>query len=487
MDDTAMKKAKTEAADYIEANQEIFVDISHQIWQYAELSLKEYRSAELYCKILKENGFTVKENICGIATAFTGHYGSGKPIIGILAEFDALSGLSQQGGATEAKPIVAGGNGHGCGHNMLGAGSLAAAMAVKQYLEQTKKSGTIVFFGCPGEEGGASKAFMAREGVWRSLDAALTWHPGDTNEIVSGTCNSCIQVLYQFHGVAAHAASDPEQGRSALDAVELMNVGVQFLREHMISDARIHYSILNNGGISPNVVQAEASVLYMIRAIAVKDTVALASRVDKIAAGAAMMTETTFEKVFVDGTANTLPNTTLEKLLYKNMCEVGAPSYTSEETAFADALYQTYPHAACPAQAGRLDKAIAAYVDEKTHHGAKSINDFVVPFLTTDAFTPGSTDVGDVSWQTPTAQIKTVTYPSGAPGHSWQNVSCGVTSLGDKGLLYAGKVLACAVIELWENPAILEEARAEFVKREADGHGYVCPIPADVVPVAMEI
>ena len=278
-----MNEIKKAALHTIDAHANTFTAISDAIWDEPELSLKEFKAAALYTDALEKLGFTVQKNLCGIETAFSGSYGSGHPVIGILGEFDALSGLSQQSGVAEAQSVTPGGNGHGCGHNLLGAGSLAAAAAVKEYLAASGKPGTVVFFGCPGEEGGAAKAYMAREGLWYGLDAALTWHPSDTNEISTGTNNSCIQVLYKFHGVAAHAAGDPHNGRSALDAVELMNIGVQFLREHMTDDCRIHYAITDAGGVSPNVVQANASVLYMVRANKVADSVKLQKRVDAIA------------------------------------------------------------------------------------------------------------------------------------------------------------------------------------------------------------
>jgi aminobenzoyl-glutamate utilization protein B len=293
----SMNEAKRNAMAYITKNAGIFTGVSDAVWENPELSLKEFKAAKLYCDTLRQASFSVTENLCGMPTAFCGSFGAGRPAIGILGEYDALSGLSQVGGATEEKPAVGqNGNGHGCGHNLLGAGSLAAAFAVKDYLERSGKPGTVVFYGCPGEEGGAGKAFMARDGLWRSLDAALSWHPSDVNEVRTGTNNSCIQVLYKFRGVASHAAGDPEHGRSALDAVELMNVGVQFLREHMSEKCRVHYAITDAGGVSPNVVQPEAAVLYMVRANKVAESVALLKRVDKIADGAALMTETAYER-----------------------------------------------------------------------------------------------------------------------------------------------------------------------------------------------
>ena len=310
---------KETALAAIEAKKDVFTALSDEIWGYAELSLKEFQSADAYRRVLKELGFDVTETVCGLPTAFAGSYGSGKPVIGILGEYDALSGLSQVGGSTVPEEVENGGCGHGCGHNMLGAGALAAAYGIKEYLKATGQSGTVIFYGCPGEEGGAGKALMAREGLWKDLDCALTWHPADVNEVTVGTCNSCIQTLYKFHGVPSHAAGDPEDGRSALDAVELMNIGVQYLREHTKTDARIHYAMIDGGGYSPNVVQKYASVLYMVRSILVKDANALQERVDKIAEGAALMTGTTFEKIFIDGCSNTLSNHALEKLMQEEL------------------------------------------------------------------------------------------------------------------------------------------------------------------------
>ena len=337
-----MKEQKQWALESIRQQAGTFGALSDTIWEYAELSLKEFRSAQEYARVLAELGFTVQTGLCGMPTAFSGSYGSGRPIIGILGEFDALSGLSQKAAVARKEELVHGGAGHGCGHNLLGAGALAAAYGIKCYLEKTGGSGTVIFYGTPGEEGGAGKAFMAKEGIFRDLDCALTWHPADSNEVVTGTCNSCIQTLYKFRGTAAHAAGDPEDGRSALDAMELMNVGVQYLREHVKSDARIHYAIVDGGGLSPNVVQPTASVLYMVRSCLVKDALALQERVDKIARGAAMMTETQVEKIFIDGCSNTVPNHTLEQVLQKNFEELGLPDYTAEEEELAAALRLTY-------------------------------------------------------------------------------------------------------------------------------------------------
>lgn len=466
----------------------VIIGISHKIWEYAELSLKETRSAALYVEKLKENGFDTETGLAGIDTAFSGTFvsGSGRPVIGILGEFDALSGLSQKAECTHREPLVSGGSGHGCGHNMLGAAAFGAAVAVKKYLEETGADGTVIFYGCPGEEGGASKAFMAREGLWKSLDCALSWHPGSENEVVTGTCNSCTQVLYKFTGVAAHAAADPENGRSALDAVELMNIGVNYLREHMKKECSIHYAMVDGGGLSPNVVQEKASVLYMVRAVKVGDTLELQERVDKCAEGAALMTGTSFERIFVDGTANTVPNTTLEKLMHDNLTYVSVPEYTEEERSFADALDATCPQQdSMPGRGAKYDAGILRTVCELSDNGRKTLNDFIIPFYSGDEFEPGSTDLGDVSWQTPTAQFNTVCFTAHSPGHSWQNVSAGASPIGDKGTVYAAKVLACTAADIFADPAIAEKAGKELRARLGDEE-YVCPIPPGAEPYIIE-
>lgn len=479
-----MDEKKMEAVSLIDGMAETFTALSDEIWEHPELSLKEYFAAGRYCELLRQLGFEVQHCLGGIGTAFCGAYGSGRPVIGILGEFDALSGLSQAAGETAHDPLQPGGDGHGCGHNLLGAGALAAACAVRHWLETTGAEGTVIFFGCPGEEGGSGKAFLARERLWEQLDAALTWHPGSVNQVRTGTNNSSIQVLYKFHGVASHAAGAPEQGRSALDAVELMNIGVQFLREHMTPDCRVHYSILNAGGVSPNVVQSEAEVLYMTRANRVADCVKLQERVDKIAAGAAMMTETTFERVFIDGTAELLPNYTLEQALYRNFAEIGVPEHTDAERDFAARLRETFPpETYSPGIGAMFDGAIAETVRAKTANMTAPLNDFLMPAYSGTGFVSGSSDVGDVSWLTPAAQIEVVTWPAGTPGHTWQTVACGKSSIAKKGMLCAGKVLAATAIDLMSDPALLAAARAEFQKKAASG--YVCPIEPGAEPIAL--
>ncbi len=476
-----MTREKQTAIDTIEAKKDLICQTADQIWQYAELSLKENKSAAYYCRVLEEEGFHVERGVCGIETAFSASFGTGSPRIGILAEYDALSGLSQEAGSLEQKEIVPGGCGHGCGHNLLGAGAFGAALGVKAYLEETGHEGTVILYGCPGEEGGAAKAFMARDGLWKSLDAALTWHPEDVNEVRTGSSNSCIQTQYKFTGIASHAAGAPEMGRSALDAVELMNIGVQFLREHMSDKARIHYAITDAGGLSPNVVQPRASVLYMVRSNHVAEAVELQARVDRIADGAALMTDTVLERKFIDGLADTVSNSVLEKALYANFEELGVPEHTPEELEFADQLADTYngkDHV--PGLGAENDPLLREKVQQMQKDFGHSMNDFLAPLYQGEAFSPGSTDVGDVSWLTPTAQIHVASWPNGCPGHSWQNVSCDGSSIGKKAAVHAAKVIAATAVDLIEEPDILAAARTEFEKRTAGG--YVCPIPADAVP-----
>ncbi len=480
-------EVKETAIEEIDNKKKLICEVADSIWEYAETSLLEYRSCELYCRVLKEEGFKVEKGFDNIPTAFAASFGSGRPVIGILAEYDALSGLSQERAVSSKSPIEQGGNGHGCGHNILGAGALAAAIGVKKYIEDAGK-GTVILYGCPGEEGCASKAFMARDGVWNSLDAALTWHPHDCNEVVTGSSNSCIQILYTFTGTASHASNAPEKGRSALDAVELMNIGVQFLREHMDERSRVHYAITDAGGISPNVVQPRAQVLYMIRSNYVRDALELKRRVDLIADGAALMTETKVEKKFVDGLSDTVTNRTLEEVAYGNMREIPLPAYTDEEISFAKELMETYTDSGnasyIPGTGSGFDALYAGQVQKMMDEERSPLNKFLLPHYKGEAFNPGSTDVGDVSWNCPTVQIHVTAWPGGCPGHSWQNVSSAGSSIGHKAAVYAGKVLCATAIDLIEAPQTLRKAWEEFEQRTKAG--YVCPIPKDTVARSLE-
>ena len=466
--------------DIIEDKAPVLTALSDRIWEFAELSMAECRSAECYCDLMEREGFTVHRNLCGIPTAFSGTFGSGRPVIGILGEFDALSGLSQVSGATEYQPLTEGGCGHGCGHNLLGAAALGAAMAIKQEIQLGNLGGTVVFYGCPGEEGCAGKTFMARDGQFRDLDAALTWHPGDVNEVTTGSNAASLQIEYSFVGAAAHAAGNPWTGRSALDAAELMNIGVQFLREHMPPKSSIHYAFSDAGGISPNVVQTTAKLVYMVRGETVQKAKILLKRVDNIAQGAALMTDCQVTSRQIDGTASTLSNSVLEEVLYRNLLAAPLPCYTEDDEVFAKQLRSTYDCSGLPGSRVDEDFRLKALIAEKTQNGSLPLNNFVIPYAPSATFQAGSTDVGDVSWLTPTAQFNAVTWPSGCPGHSWQMVSAGKTPIAHKGMLLAAKVLAGAAADLMTDPTLLEQARAEF--RITAAEGYDCPIGPEVVP-----
>ncbi len=469
---------KQTAVDAAEAKKDKIYALADDIWSHPELSLKEYHACEAFCKVLEEEGFKVERGLSGIETSFAASFGTGRPVIGLLAEYDALSGLSQKAFSVKKEKRDVGDiesdAGHGCGHNLLGAGALAAAIGVKAYLEKYKAPGTVILYGCPGEEGVASKAFFARDGVWDGLDAALTWHPEACNEVAIGSSNACIQTLYRFKGIAAHASANPDMGRSALDAVELMNIGVQFLREHMSTKARIHYAITDAGGMSPNVVQSEAAVLYMVRCDKVSEALKLQKRVDDIARGAALMTGTECTQSFVDGLSELVPNHVLERLLYNNFEELGVPEHDATENEFAEELIKTYEVSQAPGLASPYSDAYAE--EAESLRAGRAMNDFLLPLYEGDTFEPGSTDVGDTSWNTPTAQIHVAAWPNGCPGHSWQSTASAGSSIGRKAALHAGKVLAAAAVELMRDEETLRAARAEFEKRTAAG--YNCPIPA---------
>ena len=452
---------KDEIQNLVDAKSDAFIRLSDQVWDCPELCFQEVKSCELHQNRLEEEGFRVTRGVAGLDTAVVGEYGNGKPVIAILGEFDALAELSQQADHFEKAPVVPGGAGHGCGHNLLGVGSLGAALAVKAYLEATGASGTVIYFGCPAEENGSAKAFLARDGVFDALDAALSWHPADTTGVRNLTTLANCKVLYRFDGVAAHASIQPHLGRSALDAVELMNVGANFLREHVIDAARIHYAVTDAGGDAPNVVQSHAEVLYLMRAPQNADVADIYERVNNIAAGAALMTGTTVSRVFIKGCSNTVLNQTIERVLYKYLLEIGAPQPDAADLAFARKM---------------TEEALGQFPNDLEH----PIHYEVKPYDGSAAAGKGSTDVGDVSWVCPTAQIMAATHTYGTPNHSWQQVAQGKAPLAHKTMLFVSKVLAATAVELMADPALLEQARQEHRKRI--GKGYICPIPPEVRP-----
>lgn len=474
---------KLEMYELIESKRAKLCDLSDEIWGYAETAFTEFKSAQALCKALESEGFEVSRGIAGIDTAFSARFGSGKPIIGLLGEFDALSGLSQEANSAVKTAITPGAAGHGCGHNMLGVGSVAAAIGVKEYMTANGLEGTIIYFGCPGEEGGSGKAFMARDGVFDCLDAALTWHPSDLNGVMAGSSLANVQVSYKFKGIAAHAAGCPHLGRSALDAVELMNVGVNFLREHIIPEARVHYAITNTGGYSPNVVQAEAEVLYLIRSPKNAGVQEIYARVDKIAKGAAMMTETELEINFIKACSNLVPNNALEAALHRNMTEAPLSAITAQDARFAAEIRASIENMSETVDNYLEQMPAGELRDRFSQYRGKPLLDFVAPYAPKETPMAGSTDVGDVSWVCPTAQLAAACYAASTPGHSWQLVAQGKGNVAHSGMLYAGKALAGTAIDLMTDPDLLEKAKAEHRSRVGDG--YVCPIPAGVRPQAI--
>lgn len=476
---------KKEITQYLESRADLFNSLSDKIWDNPEIAFDEQVSADILCQALEDEGFQVHRGVTGMETAFTARFGGGKPVIGFLGEFDALSNLSQVSGLARQEQEVSGGHGHGCGHNLLGVGSLAGAFGMKKYLEETGTEGTVVYLGCPAEEGGSGKAFMAREGCFDELDCALTWHPGDNNQVVSGSMLANYQVYYRFKGISAHAAASPQMGRSALDAVELMNMGVQYLREHVIQEARIHYAITDTGGISPNVVQPNAEALYLIRAPKTPQVAEIFERVNKIARGAAMMTETEVEIEFVKGCSNTVPNRVLERMLYGNLREIPQPRYTGEEMEFIRDIAATLnsPAEKIRQQVSDMDEdqIMPELRDEILSKAESLIQDFVMPYIPVNMILPVSSDVGDASWNCPTAQFFAATWASGTPAHTWQAVALGKSPCAHKSTMMAGQVLAATAIDLLCQPEKIEAAKAEL-KSRLGGVPYVCPMPPEVKP-----
>lgn len=473
---------KQKLIQIIEAKKEKYIEVNDLIWEHAEVGFKETKSAKALMDVLNSEGFEIEASIADMPTAFVASYGTGKPVVGILAEYDALSGISQHKGLAEKKEVTEDGNGHGCGHNVLGAGALAAAVAVKDFMEESDLKGTIRLYGCPAEEGGAGKTFMVRDGVFDDVDAAISWHPGTNNAIWNTSTLACLGYFFRFKGVSSHAAASPHLGRSALDAVELMNVGINYLREHVVPEARIHYAITNAGGKSPNVVQPEAEVHYFVRAPKMPQAQEIFERVCKVARGAAMMTETELEIVFDDALSNVIPNDTLGRIMHENMQVVGAPAFSDVDRAFASEISATLT----PEDKGQdmmLVKLLAC--DEADEIIAelrrKPLAEMVLPYNLPNFTMPGSTDVGDVSWVVPTTQCLMACGAVGTPAHSWQQVSQSASGIAHKGVLAAGKVMAMTAADILMNPSIADKAKDELTKR-LEGDRYVSPIPEGVKP-----
>lgn len=458
---------------WIEDNREHLIDLSDQIWECAELGLIEHKSAKILSSELEKHGFQLELGVGGMPTAFVGVYGEGRPVIGIMGEYDALPGISQT--KTPSKEtLVPGAPGHGCGHNIHGVSGLAGAIALRYAMEEHGIQGSIKYFGTPAEESASGKVWMVRDGVFDGVDAVLSHHPGSVNygSLASSLANNSIK--FHFYGKTSHAAGSPEQGRSALDAIELMNVGVNYLREHVIQEARIHY-IIEKGGGQPNVVPDYARSWYLYRAPHRTQVDHIHERILKIAEGASMMTETTFKVEFLKAIYNKVPSKTLSDIVHANMKEIGTPHYTQEELEFAKKVTSSISPQAKRDSLRKTkrpdwDKLVDVVMDRSI---PEAWNDGEV--------SPGSTDVSDVSWKTPTMEFSTATWPLGTPGHSWMNVTFSAHSIGQKSLIFASKVLASSAVDLLTSPELIKTAWDEHKKRTL-GKTYKSPVPAEARP-----
>ncbi|MCW6506931.1 M20 family metallopeptidase [Lichenifustis flavocetrariae] len=458
--------------DLVDAKREPFEVLADRVFDTPELNFTEHRSVAEHVDMLKAEGFQVTEAVAGMPTAVIGEAGQGGPLIAILGEYDALPGLSQEPGVAEHRPLPGRGYGHGCGHNLLGSASLLAATAVKDFLASHGLPGRVRYYGCPAEEGGSGKTYMVRAGAYDGVDAAICWHPSAFSGVNAAASLACMEADFTFLGRSAHAAAAPHLGRSALDAVELMNVGVNYMREHMPSSARIHYAILDTGGIAPNVVQARAVVRYLVRARDLDTMRELFDRVLKVAQGATLMTETSVSHRVLSADANLIGNGPLETVMGRVYERLGGPKFDAADRAFAAEIQKTLTDAEIVAayqragQAPRPDTPLCDWVVD--------INDW-----SSDGV--GSTDVGTVSWVTPTVQARGATYAIGTPGHSWQLTAQGKMPAAHKGMVHAAKVMAATAMDLFNNPEILDEAKIDHRRRVGD-KPFVSPIPPDVDP-----
>ncbi|RPD50879.1 amidohydrolase [Paracnuella aquatica] len=444
----ATQPLKTAAAQNLQAAYPQYKDIALQIWNWAELGYKEERSAALLAQALEREGFKMERGVAGIPTAFIATYGSGAPVIGILAEYDALPGLSQEA-VPEKKPIAGQAGGHGCGHHLFGTASVAAAIEVKKLIESGKLKGTVKLYGTPAEEGGSGKVYLVREGLFKDVDAVLHWHPSSENSVTMTSALANSSAKFRFYGTSAHASAAPERGRSALDAVEAMNFMVNMMREHIPSDARIHY-VITQGGKAPNVVPDFAEVYYYVRHPNREVVRQIFDRVVKASQGAATGTETRTDYETIGGTYDLLVNKTLAAAMQQALQQVGGVSYTSGERDFAQTLQKS------------LGADVPHISDAEKVQPLKSVVDAG----------GGSTDVGDVSWTVPTVGLRTATWVPGVPAHSWQAVASGGTEIGTKGMINAAKVLAFTAVDLFTNPALIQAAKEEFNRSRGNSFQY---------------
>jgi aminobenzoyl-glutamate utilization protein B len=459
--------------NWIEENKQEFIDVADEVWKFAEIGLVETESSKLIAKKLEEHGFKVNLGVAGMPTAIYATWGDGEPILGFQGEYDALPGISNKV-KPEKDPLVKGAPGHGCGHNIHGATALACAIALRYLMEDEGVQGTIKFYGTPAEENYGGKVFMVREGLYDDLDACLSHHPSSMNTARLSSSNAVNGVKFVYHGKTAHAAGNPEMGRSSLDAIELMNMGVNFLREHVIPDARIHY-VIEEGGGQPNVVPDYARSWYYIRAPERDQLDPIYERILKIAKGAAMMTETELEIQFIDGIYNILPSKSLAELVVKNMKEVGTPEYSEEELEFASKIVSQFPK---QEKINGLRKAKVPnwekYVD------VDLVTDVLDPWGEGET-SPGSSDVGDVSWVCPTLEFSTTCNILGAAGHSWAFVAAAGSTIGHKSLVFAAKTMAGAAVELLTDADLRKKVREEHGERLKDRE-YKTPLPEGLQP-----
>jgi aminobenzoyl-glutamate utilization protein B len=437
------EKLKIQALGELQSGYELYKQNALAIWNYAEVGYKEIQSSRLHIQTLLNNGFTVDSGVAGIPTAFVASYGSGKPVIAILAEYDALPGLSQQA-IPDKKPVDGKDAGHGCGHHLFGTASVAAGIAVKQLIAEKKFTGTIKVFGCPAEEGGSGKVYMVRAGLFNDVDVVLHWHPDDENAVTMTSALANSSAKFRFYGTSAHASAAPEKGRSSLDAVEAMDYMVNIMREHVPQETRIHY-VITNGGKAPNVVPDFAEVYYYVRHPKRDQLKTIFERVIKTANAAAIGTETKMEYEIIGGTHDLLLNRSLAVVMQKNLERVGGVHYNEAEISFAKKIQTTF------------DKPPS--VDSAA---------YIKPLRATPDAGGGSTDVGDVSYVVPTAGLRAATWVPGTTAHSWQAVACGGTDIGMKGMMVAAKTMAITAIDLYTKPELIEQAKAEFIKARGD-------------------
>jgi aminobenzoyl-glutamate utilization protein B len=470
-----------EMITWLDQNQAQFIAIADEIWRNPELAWKEFTASRLQADLLENEGFAIRWDVGGIKTAFIAEWGQGKPTLGFIGEYDALPGLSQKLQPVQ-EPIKDGAPGHGCGHNLLGTGAVASTVAVKHWLQANGQSGTVRYYGCPAEEEGGGKVFMAQAGAFDDLDAAFNFHPSKVNMPSKGVAVGIQAIYYRFKGRTAHAGGAPHEGRSALDAVELMNIGVNYLREHVKTDVRMHY-IITEGGKAPNIVPEMAEVYYYLRAAKLDTLASVIERVNKVASGAAMMTETSYEIRHEIGYFPLLSNHYLADLQYQAMQSLGPIQYTQAEIDFAQRVNDGFPgknadHIDYLLEYYKPSREITATLEQ--YHDSPLVGENF-PAIDEKVITTGSTDVGDLSQIVPVSMLGTACFPTGCPGHSWGNVAAAGMSIGHKGMMHAAKIMALAAVELFSNPNHLVEIRQEF-ERATRNTKYIPAIPENLRP-----